>query len=97
MKKLHNKLIFSFSSFLAANLWLIGKGVQKGSANFFISATVEETLIFVLLQILVIIIYMVRPIEVKKSRVIYWCISEVLVLVTVFIWGIFIVGPIWLK
>lgn len=47
------KLILSIVSFLAVNIWLIGKGVAKGAADFFISATVEETILFIILQLLV--------------------------------------------
>ena len=97
MSKLRTKLILSFAAFLAANLWLIGKGSAKGGASFFISPAVEETIIFILLQLLVIVIYVIGTLTVKKSKIIYWCLSEVYVLATVFFWGIFIVGPIWLK
>ena len=97
MKKTSVKLLLSFAVFLAANLWIIGKGVSKGSADFFISPAVEETIVFILLQIFVIVIYRVRPLTVNKTKLVYWCVSETLVLATVFFWGIFIVGPIWLK
>ena len=95
MNKTGIKLLLSSAAFLAANLWLIGKGVTKGSAGFFISPVVEETIIFILLQLFVIVVYFIRPLTAKKSRLIYWCISEVLVLATVLFWGIIIVGPIW--
>ncbi|MBO5447819.1 MAG: hypothetical protein J5994_00695 [Ruminococcus sp.] len=95
MKKLYVKLILSFVSFLAANLWIINKGVAKGAAKFFISPTVEETIIFILLQLLVIVIYCIYPLTIKKSKIIYWSVSEAFVAITVFFWGIFIVGPIW--
>jgi hypothetical protein len=49
MKKIIVKLILSFLAFLATNLWLIAKGVTKGSADFFISPTVEETILFIIL------------------------------------------------
>lgn len=44
MKKISVKLMLSFIAFLAVNLWLMFKGAAKGSADFFISPTVEETL-----------------------------------------------------
>ena len=97
MKKTIVKLLLSFAAFLAANLWIIGKGVSKGSAHYFISPVVEETMVFILLQIFVIAIYCVRPLAANKTKLAYWCVSETLVLATVFFWGIFIVGPIWLK
>ena len=97
MKKISAKLILSFIDFLAVNLWIINKGVAKGSADFFISPAVEETILFLLLQLSVIVVYFIRPLTVKKSKIIYWCVSEVFVLVTVFFWGIFIVGPIWFQ
>ena len=97
MNKIHTKLILSFSAFLAANLWLAGKGAAKGGASFFISPTVEETIVFILLQLLVIVIYVICPLTEKKSRLIYWCISELFVFAAVFFWGIFIIGPIWLQ
>ena len=50
-----------------------------------------------LLQLSVIIVYFICPLTEKKSKFIYWCVSEVFVLITVFFWGIFIVGPIWFK
>ena len=84
-------------AFLASNLWLIGKGVTKGSADFFISPAVEETIIFIMLQLFVIVVYFIKPLTIKKSRLIYWGVSEVLVLATVWFWGLFIVGPIWLQ
>ena len=97
MNKTSIKLLLSFVAFFASNLWIIGKGVSKGSADFFISPVVEETIVFILLQLFVIVVYFIRPLAIKKSRLIYWCVSEVLVLVTVWFWGFFIVGPIWLQ
>ena len=94
MNRFGVKLILSIVSFLAVNIWLIGKGVAKGAADFFISATVEETILFIILQLLVVLIY---PLTVKKYKIIYWSVSEALVIITVLFWGIFIVGPIWLK
>ncbi|MBO4844852.1 MAG: hypothetical protein J5525_00965 [Lachnospiraceae bacterium] len=95
MKKTSVKLILSFMAFLAVNMWLIAKGVAKGSANFFISPTVEETILFILLQLFVIVVYFIHPLTIKKSKIIYWSVSEAFVFATVFFWGIFIVGPIW--
>ena len=97
MKKTGVKLILSFIAFLAANLWLTAKGVYKGAADFFISPTAEETIVFIILQLSVIAIYFIHPLTEKKSRLIYWCVSEFLVIATVFFWGIFIIGPIWLQ
>ena len=97
MQKTGVKLILSFTAFLFVNLWLISKGAAKGAAGFFISPTVEETILFILLQLSVIGFYFIRPLTEKKSKIIYWCVSEVFVLVTVFFWGIFIVGPIWFR
>ena len=97
MNKIRIKLLLSFMAFLASNLWLIGKGVTKGSAVFFISPAVEETIIFIMLQLFVIVVYFIKPLTIKKSRLIYWGVSEVLVLATVWFWGLFIVGPIWLQ
>ncbi|MBQ8965975.1 hypothetical protein [Ruminococcus sp.] len=97
MKKTILKLVLSFGAFLAADLWLIAKAAAKGAADFFISPVVEETIVFILLQLAVTAIYFVRPLRDKKSRLIYWCVSEVFVFLTFFFWGIFIVGPIWLQ
>lgn len=97
MNRFGVKLILSIVSFLAVNIWLIGKGVAKGVADFFISATVEETILFIILQLLVVLIYFIYPLTVKKYKIIYWSVSEALVIITVLFWGIFIVGPIWLK
>lgn len=97
MKKTITKLILSFSAFLATNLWIIGKGVTKGAAKYFISSTVEETILFILLQIFVIAIYFIHPLKTKKEKLIYWCISETLVIITVIFWGLIVVGPIWLR
>jgi heme/copper-type cytochrome/quinol oxidase subunit 4 len=97
MNRFGVKLILSIVSFLAVNIWLIGKGVAKGAADFFISATVEETILFIILQLLVVLIYFIYPLTVKKYKIIYWSVSEALVIITVLFWGIFIVGPIWLK
>ena len=97
MNKTSTKLVLSIAGFLASNLWLIAKGVTKGAADFFISPVVEETIVFIILQISVIAIYFIHPLTEKKSRLIYWCVSEFLVIATVFFWGIFIVGPIWLQ
>ena len=71
MRKLSVKLILSFAAFLTANLWLIGKGSAKGAADFLVSPAVEETILFILLQIIVILIYYIRPLTVRKSRIIY--------------------------
>ena len=35
MNRLGVKLILSIVSFFAVNIWLIGKGVAKGAADFF--------------------------------------------------------------
>ena len=59
MNRFGVKLILSIVSFLAVNIWLIGKGVAKGAADFFISATVEETILFIILQLLVVLIYFI--------------------------------------
>ena len=96
MNKTSIKLLLSFVAFGTSNLWIIGKGVSKGSADFFISPVVEETIIFILLQLFIIVVYFIKPLAIKKSRLIYWCVSEMLVFVTVWFWGFFIVGPIWL-
>ena len=47
MKRISIKLIVSIVIFLAANLWLISKGVMKGAATFFISVKVEEIVLFI--------------------------------------------------
>ena len=97
MKKISVKLMLSYIASLVVNLWLMFKGVAKGSADFFISPTVEETILFFLLQLSVIVVYFIRPLTVKKSKIFYWCVSELFVIVTVFFWGIFIIGPIWFQ
>ncbi|MGN1136835.1 MAG: hypothetical protein ACI4SF_11510 [Oscillospiraceae bacterium] len=98
MKKTSVKLILSFMAFLAVNLWLVCWAAAKGGALFFISISpvLEETILFFLLQLSVIVVYFIRPLTLKKSKIIYWCVSEAFVLATVFFWGIFVVGPIWL-
>ncbi len=96
MNKTSIKLLLSFTAFLASNLWIIGKGVTKGSADFFISPAVEETIVFVLLQLLIMVIFFIKPLKGKRSQLIYWVVSEVLVLATVIFWGFIIVGPIWM-
>ena len=95
MKKLIIKLILSISAFLTVNMWIIGKGVTKGAAQYFISPTVEETILFIALQLLVIVIYFIKPLKTKKYKLIYWLISETLVIITVVFWGLIVVGPIW--
>ncbi len=70
MRKLSVKLILSFAAFLTANLWLIGKGSAKGAADFLVSPAVEETILFILLQIIVILIYYIRPFTIRKYTVI---------------------------
>ena len=97
MKKLIVKLILSFAAFLASNLWLMSKAATKGAASFFISPVIEETILFILLQLVVIVIYYISPLTIKKFRIIYWSISETFVAITFFFWGIFIVGPIWFQ
>lgn len=81
MNRFGVKLILSIVSFLAVNIWLIGKGVAKGAADFFISATVEETILFIILQLLVVLIYFIYPLTVKKYKIIYWSVSEALVII----------------
>lgn len=93
--KTRTKLALSFTAFLLANIWLIFKGASKGAAEFFISPAVEETIVFVLLQMAVIAVYFIRPLTVKKFRAVYWGVSEFFVLTTFLFWGIIIVGPIW--
>ena len=97
MNKFSVKLILSTIGFLFVNLWLIGKASAKGGVEFIISPVFEETLLFVLLQLHVIGIYFIKPLKENNYRIIYWCVSELYVLATVFFWGIFIVGPIWFK
>ena len=96
-KKLAVKLGLAASAFLAVNLWLTAKGAAKGAADFFISPTVEETILFLLLELAVIAAGCIRPLRDAKKNVIYWLVSETLVLITVFFWGIWIVGPIWFR
>lgn len=97
MNRFIKKLLISVLFFIFANVWLISKGVMKGAADFlFDSAAVEETIIFILLQMAIIVNYFIYPLAIKKHKVIYWCVSEFLVLSTFLFWGIFIVGPIWL-
>ena len=71
---------------------------KKSSAfgKYYAYPVVEETIVFILLQLFVIAVYFIRPLTAKTSRLIYWCVSEALVIATVWFWGIFIVGPIWL-
>ena len=97
MKKLKVKLCLAAAAFLAVNLWLIAKGAAKGAADFFISPTVEETILFLLLELAMIAAGCIRPLRDAKKNVIYWLVSETLVLITVFFWGIWIVGPIWFR
>lgn len=97
MNRFIKKLLISALAFISANAWLISKGVMKGAAPFlFGSAVIEETIIFILLQIAVIVNYFIFPFASIKHKVLYWCVSELLVLITVIFWGIIIVGPIWL-
>lgn len=95
MKKIIIKLFFSIVVFLAVNLWIIYKGVAKGAVDYFISPALEETILFILLQLFIIANYFIRPLTSKKQKIIYWFISETLVLITIFIWGIWVIGPIW--
>lgn len=96
MGKVCIKLFFSFAAFIAVNFWLCSKAAAKG-AEFFISPVVEETLLFILLQLFMVVNYRISPLETTKQKKVYWWISEILVFVTFFFWGIFIVGPIWFK
>lgn len=97
MNRFTKKLLISVLAFVFANVWLISKGVMKGAADFlFGSAVIEETIIFILLQLAIIVNYFVCPLALKKHKVIYWCASEFLVLTVVLFWGVIIVGPIWL-
>ena len=88
MKKTIIKLIISIIAFLGVNLWIIYKAIAKGDIDYLISPAVEETILFIILQLLIIVNYFVRPLTNKKSKIIYWCISEALVLITFFIWGL---------
>jgi len=62
---------------------------------YYISPAVEETIVFVLLQLAVIAVYFIRPLTVKKFRAVYRGVSEFFVLTTFLFRGIIIVGPIW--
>ena len=97
MKKTIIKLILVLAAVLSADFWLIYRGMTAMPADFFISVPFEETLVFILLQLAVIIIYFVKPFTTKKTKLIYWCVTEVLVLATIVFWGFIIVGPIWFR
>ena len=95
MKRLIIKVLLSIVAFVAANAWLINKGIAKGAVDWFISPVVEETVLFFVLQLFMFLNFFIYPIETKKKKIIFWCVSELLVIVTVWFWGIFIIGPIW--
>lgn len=95
MKKTIIKLIISSIAFLVVNLWIIYKATAKGDVDYFISPAAEETILFIFLQLFNIFNYFIHPLTGKKQKIIYWCISEALVLITVFVWGIWVIGPIW--
>lgn len=97
MKRLLIKLFLAFCAFLAVNLWFMGRAAAKGAVTWLISQAFEETAFFILLQVLVAVIGLIRPLRSAKQKAIYWCAAESLVLLTVLFWGFLIVGPIWLK
>ena len=97
MRKTIVKLIIVLAAVLAADLWLIYRGMTAMPADYLVSAAFEETLVFILIQLTAIIIYFVKPFTTKKTKLIYWGVSEVLVLATVIFWGVIIVGPIWFR
>lgn len=97
MKRTVFKIVFSIIAFMAVNLWLMYKAATKGDTSYFISWKVEETILFILLQIFMIVDYFIYPLKNRKQKIIFWCVSELLVLVTVYVWGIWIIGPIWFQ
>ncbi len=95
MKRLIIKVFLSIVAFVAANAWLINKGIAKGAVNWFISPVVEETVLFIILQLFMFLNFFIYPLKTKKKKIIFWCVSELLVIATVWFWGIFVIGPIW--
>jgi len=95
MKRLIIKVFLSIVAFIGVNAWLINKGIAKGAVDWFISPVVEETVLFIILQVFMFLNFFVYPLETKKKKIIFWCVSELLVIVTVWFWGIFVIGPIW--
>ena len=95
MKRLIIKVFLSIVAFIGVNAWLINKGIAKGAVDWFISPVVEETVLFIILQVFMFLNFFVYPLETKKKKIIFWCVSELLVIVTVCFWGIFVIGPIW--
>lgn len=58
-------------------------------------AILLELLLFLMLEILLFITYFIAPLSSKIHKIIYWIISEIFSLFTVWFWMYFIVGPIW--
>ena len=96
MKRLTVKIIIAVLGFAAVNGILMGLAAAKGAGGFFATAA-GETLLFVFLQVFMAANMLICPPADKKQRTVLLIVSEVLVGLTVFFWGFFIVGPIWMQ
>ncbi len=95
MKRLTVRIIIAVLGFAAVNGILMGLAAAKGAGGFFATAA-GETVLFVLLQLYMTVNLLICPPDDKKQRTALLIVSELLVGITVFFWGFFIVGPIWL-
>lgn len=74
-EKIDYKSFLSIVAFVAANAWLINKGIAKGAVDWFISPVVEETVLFIVLQIFMFLNFWFYPLKTKKKNNILVCIG----------------------
>ena len=58
-------------------------------------AILLELSFFLILEILLVITYFIVPLSSTNHKIIYWIISEMFSVFTVWFWMYFIAGPIW--
>ena len=90
MQKLMCRFTIAVIAFGAVNSWLIDRAAAKGAYHYFISATFEKILLFILLQAAMIANICIRPLKPRSHCILLIIISELLVIGTVLFWGFII-------
>lgn len=90
MKRLIVKLLLSAAAFAGVNAGICGYAAAKGAPTF-LSWKIGIPLLIALLQVFIILNARICPLDHKKHKIIYWCISEILFALTAGIWGTIII------
>lgn len=86
MKRLVIKLLLSALAFAGVNAGICGYAAAKG-ARVFLPWKIGIPLLIVLFQVFIILNACICPLETKKQKRIYLCISEGLFVLTAGVWG----------